>query len=208
MVDGNIFWILASSSPYRRKILQQIGLPFRSVDARIAEQTMGIGEVPARRVQTLARAKAEAVVCLALEQGEACVLGMDTMVVHRGTMLGKPIDAVEAAKILSSLQGQRHDIVTGYACLYFKAGRLAASRVCQRVTTVVFRSLSSAWQAWYVRTGEWRGKAGGYALQGLGSTLIRRVEGDMGNGSGLSLDVLSDLCRSMGITLEPFNVLE
>jgi len=117
------------------------------------------------------------------------VLGADTLVTVDGAILGKPRDAAQAAEYVGRLAGRVHEVVGGIALV--RDGAVVAEAV--EVTAVRFRSLDAAEVAAYVRLGEWRGRAGGYAIQGRGAALARRIEGDYLNVVGLPLARLVDL---------------
>jgi septum formation protein len=167
--------ILASRSPRRKEILERAGIP-HLVRATDVDEAVRAGEDAAQYVRRLARAKAEAVVN---GSGEF-VLGADTVVVVDGEILGKPVDREDALRMLRRLSGREHEVVTGI-CL------LAGDRVAEDAesTRVRFRELSEEEIAEYVASGEPMDKAGAYAIQGLASKFIDRVEGCYFNVVGL-----------------------
>ncbi len=132
-----------------------------------------------------ARRKARAV------EGER-VLGVDTVVVHGDRLLGKPADAGEAARFLRALSGQRHEVMSG---IVMRDGSGERGEVA--VTGVRFRDLRPADVEWYVGTGEWRGRAGGYAIQERGAALVEEVEGDYLNVVGLPVPALLRLAPDL-----------
>jgi septum formation protein len=167
--------VLASQSPRRSEILRQAGIPF-TVRAADVDESLLSGESPADYVKRLARAKATAVTAV---DGEI-VLGADTTVVIDGEILAKPSDAADARRMLALLSGRRHEVLTGI-CL-----RRGADAPCEYATTgVVFASLSDAEIDQYVASGEPMDKAGAYAIQGLASKFVERIEGDYFNVMGL-----------------------
>jgi septum formation protein len=121
------------------------------------------------------------------------VLGADTLVTVDGAILGKPRDAAQAAAYLGRLAGRTHAVVGGIALA--RGGAVVAEAV--EVTEVTFRELDGAELAAYVALGEWRGRAGGYAVQGLGCTLVRRLDGDLSNVIGLPLTLLLQLAPEL-----------
>jgi septum formation protein len=123
------------------------------------------------------------------------VLGADTLVAVDGAILGKPRDAAQAIEYVGRLAGRAHQVVGGIALV--RDGRLAAEAV--EVTDVVFRDLTPAEIDGYVALGEWEGRAGGYAIQGAGAALVRRVAGDYLNVVGLPLARLLDLLPHHGL---------
>jgi septum formation protein len=179
--------ILASASARRRELLARAGVTFEVMPAEIDEQPLE-GEVPAACAARLARAKAEAV----RRPGEL-VLGADTVVVVDGRMLGKPNGENEAAGMLLALSGRTHVVLTG-TCLLVPGGE-AITRVCS--TEVDIMPLSDRDLAGYLASGEWKGKAGAYAVQGIAAAFIAAVRGSFTNVVGLPLaEVLGDLRRA------------
>jgi septum formation protein len=164
--------ILASQSPRRREILERAGIDFEVRVAGIPEEIQP-GESPHDYVARLAREKASAV------EGEL-VLGADTVVVLDGQILEKPSDTDDAIRMLRSLSGRVHSVVTG-VCLRCRTN--VFSEVC--VTTVRFLPMSDTEIEEYVASGEPMDKAGAYAIQGLASKFIDRIEGDYTNVVGL-----------------------
>jgi septum formation protein len=174
-------FLLASTSPQRRAILEQLGIPFEVVPPRY-EEGGWVNADPAELVREHAREKALSVVD---EAGERPVLGVDTAVVLDRTMFGKPSDATEAAAMIEELSGEAHDVVSGL-CLVTPGWEV----VEHDVTRVVFRSLTPRDVAAYVASGEWEGRAGAYAIQGRGAALVERIEGDYLNVVGLPAALL------------------
>ena len=172
--------VLASQSPRRSEILRQAGIPF-VVRAAPVDETPFAGEAPEDYVRRLARAKA-----LAVEAApEETVIGADTTVVVGNEMLAKPEDAADARRMLSLLAGRRHEVITGIAI------RRGGDIVCDRaVTAVWFAPMSEREIAGYVASGEPMDKAGAYAIQGLASKFIERIEGCYFNVVGLPVALL------------------
>jgi septum formation protein len=168
--------LLASTSPQRRAILEQLGIPFDVVAPRYEEDDPPDAE-PVDLVREHARAKARSV---ADEAGDRPVLGVDTAVTIEGRVYGKPADATEAAQMLEALAGRTHAVVSGL-CLLTPGWE----QTTYDVTLVSFRSLTARDIAAYVTAGEWEGRAGAYAIQGVGASLVTRVEGDYLNVVGL-----------------------
>jgi septum formation protein len=168
--------LLASTSPQRRAILEQLGLPFEVVEPRYEER----GDDPLEHAVGKARSVEGA--------GERPVLGVDTVVVCDGRVLGKPGTAAEAERMLELLGGRMHEVVSGL-CLR----TLGWEAVRSETTLVEFRPLTPRDLASYVASGEWEGRAGGYAIQGLGAVLVRRIEGDFLNVVGLPAALLVEL---------------
>ncbi len=168
--------LLASTSPQRRAILEQLGIPFQVVPPRYGEEDEA--EVPAVELaRRHARGKARSVLA---EAAGRPVLGADTAVVCGRRVLGKPGHAGQAEAMLRLLSGRWHEVVSA-VCLV--TGDEEA--VEHAVTRVLFRPLSGNDIRRYLATGEWRGRAGGYAVQGRGSSLVERIDGDYLNVVGL-----------------------
>lgn len=170
--------ILASRSPQRRAILEQLGVRFEVRPADVEELDEGN---PFRVATENAARKADAV------SGDL-VLGADTVVALEGRILGKPTDEEQAREFLEALGSRTHVVVGGLA-----VRRDGAQRSAAVATSVTFRNLGSAELDSYVASGEWRDRAGGYAIQGRGGTLVRTIEGDYLNVVGLSVATLIEL---------------
>ena len=167
--------VLASQSPRRSEILRAAGFEFTVRHAAVDESPLA-GERPRDYVERLAEMKARAVEA----SPEETVLGADTTVVIEGEMLGKPADDEDARRMLRLLAGRRHEVLTGI-CLRRAS---AVSRDCA-VTAVWFAPMSEAEIESYILSGEPMDKAGGYAIQGLASKFIERIEGCYFNVVGL-----------------------
>jgi septum formation protein len=166
--------ILASTSPRRRQILEQLRIPFDVVAPDYDETE---GDPVAHAV-----GKARSVAAIA---GDRPVLGCDTEVLCDGRVYGKPETEAEAEEMLDSLGGKTHEVVSGLVLL-----TPAWEEVHREVTRVTFRPLDARELAHYVASGEWEGRAGGYAIQGLGASLVERIEGDYLNVVGLPVALL------------------
>jgi septum formation protein len=164
---------LASVSPQRRQILEQVGIPFAVRPAGVEEETAGD---PLAVAEENARRKAAAV-------PSSLTLGADTLVAIGGEILGKPAGAAQAREYVARLAGRTHEVVGGIALA--EDGEVVESAVV--VTKVRFRPADDALLDWYVATGEWRERAGGYAIQGRGAVLVEAIEGDYLNIVGLPL---------------------
>jgi septum formation protein len=176
--------VLASASPRRRELLANAGLAF-DVEPVDLDEGRAPGEAPHAYVERLAREKAEAV---ARRRPGAIVLGADTAVVLGDDVLGKPVDAADASRMLQLLSGRSHEVMTGVAVV--SNGR-TASRVAR--TVVWFADLTGEQIAAYVATGEPADKAGAYAIQGGAAAFVTRTEGSYSNVVGLPMDVVADL---------------
>jgi nucleoside triphosphate pyrophosphatase len=164
--------VLASISPQRRKILEQLRIPFDAVAPDYEEA----GDDPVEQAAGKARS---------VDGGDRPVLGVDTIVVCDGQVLGKPADATDAEQMLETLSGKTHEVVSGL-CLRTPAWE----ELRREVTRVSFRPLTPRDLATYVASGEWENRAGGYAIQGLGAALVERIEGDYLNVVGLPAALL------------------
>jgi septum formation protein len=173
--------VLASTSPQRKAILEQLGIPFDVIAPRYEEENPQIADA-VELVRENAQAKARSV---ADEAGERPVLAVDTAVVLRGLIFGKPADAGEAERMLEELSGKTHVVVSGLCLL--TPGWEAVEHEGTRVT---FRELTPRDLGVYVATGEWEGRAGAYAIQGRGAGLVRVIEGDYLNVVGLPAALL------------------
>ena len=178
--------VLASRSPQRRELLARLGGEFEVVVPEVEEAR---GGEPAEDVLESARRKAAAV-----DAPGALVVGCDTEVVVDGQALGKPADEAAARESLGLLSGRSHEVLSGLALLGPEPGR---ARDGVERSTVIFADLSDAEVERYIASGEWRERAGGYAIQGLGSTLVEGVEGDLSNVIGLPLRLLLELAPEL-----------
>jgi septum formation protein len=181
--------VLASQSPRRLEILTNAGLGVEVRPSRIAEVRRG-EEAPREYVQRLAREKARAI---AGGPGEA-VLGADTVVVVDGDVLEKPISPADAVRMVGLLAGRAHEVLTG-VCLLTGEKELMAVEA----TRVRFAPMSVEELQWYAGTGEGMDKAGGYAIQGLGSRFIVGIEGCYWNVVGLPLRRVYEMLRQAGL---------
>ena len=184
--------VLASSSPRRREILASLGLTFEARAADV-DETLLPGESASVAAERLARAKAETA---AAGTPEALVVAADTLVVLDGDALGKPRDRADARRMLATLSGRAHDVVTGVACAH--GGRIVSGR---ETTRVVLAAMSGAEISAYSATGEPDDKAGAYAMQGIGGLFVERVEGSPSNVVGLPVRLLYRLASELGVDL-------
>jgi septum formation protein len=181
--------ILASASPRRAELLRAAGFDFEAVVANVDEQ-LRPGESPSTYVRRLAAEKSAAV--QARVRRDALILGADTTVVVDGDILGKPRDDEESAATLLRLSGRRHEVLTGIS---LRQGAYELGRV--ETTAVWFAALTKEEIARYVASGEGRDKAGAYAIQGLASRFVPRIEGSYSNVVGLPVAAVSELVRSV-----------
>jgi septum formation protein len=196
--------VLASASPRRAGLLRAAGFTFEILAVDVDERVRA-GEAAPAYVERLARDKAGAALqrfeeraqrsCHGPERAaldDLVVLGADTAVVVEGTILGKPRDDRDGAAMLAALSGRRHDVLTA-VCLRSSSGE--RGRV--ETTGVYMSVLSMDDIAWYVASGEGRDKAGGYAVQGLASRFVTRIEGSYSNVVGLPIATVSMLVREL-----------
>jgi septum formation protein len=199
MISTNPQLILASRSPRRRTLLEQAGLTFAVIPGDFDENGVPL-TAPADYVKTLAQAKADEI---AECYPASCVIGADTIVTINGAILGKPADPAAARQMLGRLSGQTHGVFTGYAIVC----KHKHIRVCDAIKTDVrFKELSDDEIDWYIRTGEPFGKAGAYAIQGLGTFLVRRINGSYTNVVGLPVcEVIETLLQLGFLTMNMNN---
>lgn len=172
--------ILASASPRRRALLEQAGIPFEILIGSTEECITK--EEPCEIVEELSRAKAEGVAHAV--EGDAVVIGADTIVAKGSRILGKPADEAEAAQMLSMLQGSRHQVYTGVTLVVKQGGRQEVRSFHER-TEVCMNAMDAAEIQAYIATGEPMDKAGAYGIQGKAGMFISRIEGDYYNVVGL-----------------------
>jgi nucleoside triphosphate pyrophosphatase len=173
--------LLASRSPQRRAILHQLGIPFDVVEPSYDEHAPEIADA-VELVREHAQGKARSV---ADGAGDRPVLGVDTVVVLQGLIFGKPGDATEAEQMLEELSGKTHVVMSGL-CLLTPGWEV----VEHEGTRVTFRELTPRDLGVYIASGEWEGRAGAYAIQGLGAALVCAIEGDYLNVVGLPAALL------------------
>lgn len=181
MIDATPL-LLASRSPQRRAILQQLGIPFEVVEPHYAEAPPPELADATQVVRDHAQGKARSV---AEQAGDRPVLAVDTEVVLQGLIFGKPADASEAEEMLEELSGKTHVVMSGL-CLLTPGWEV----VEHEGTRVTFRELTPRDLAAYLATGEWEGRAGAYAIQGRGAALVCAIEGDYLNVVGLPAALL------------------
>jgi septum formation protein len=177
--------VLASGSPQRRTILGDLGLDFEVRASDVAEEDEGAPRVVASEN---ALRKALAVADAAGPGADQVVLGCDTLVATELEIWGKPPNEDAARETLRRLSGRTHEVVSGLALV--QAGDV---RAATEITKVTFRELDDATIDWYLSTGEWEGRAGGYAIQGRGAALVKAINGDYLNVVGLPVATLLDL---------------
>lgn len=185
--------VLASASPRRSQLLAEVGIAFTVVPSNAPEEVLP-QETPEQHVTRLSLLKAREVARRPEIAGRWFV-GSDTVVVRDATILGKPTDATDAAAMLRSLSGRSHSVISGYAVI----DRSTGQEVAQAVTTVVkFRELTEREIQGYIASGEPFGKAGAYAIQGIGAFMIPAIEGSYTNVVGLPLCEVVETLERLG----------
>lgn len=188
--------MLASRSPQRCAILEQLGIPFRVVPSVHREVTVP-GD-PVATAERNARGKALEVAARGAARSDEVVVGVDTVVVLGEEVLGKAADEAQARDYLRRLAGRTHEVVSGLCLVSGDREECAHA-----VSAVTFRALDDDVIARYGASGEWRERAGAYAIQGIGSALVQGVRGDYFNVVGLPVPLLADMLQGLGIgTLE------
>jgi septum formation protein len=184
--------ILASKSPRRRYLLEQAGLEFSVIPSNLDENSIPLSS-PESYVRNLAKAKAKDI---SRRYSDSWVIGADTIVFIDNTMLGKPDSRPEARKMLRSLSGKTHQVLTGY-CICCKAtGRLFSETI---KTDVCFKELTELQIEWYINCGEPFDKAGAYAIQGIGTFLVKRIDGSYTNVVGLPVCEVLEFLINEGV---------
>jgi septum formation protein len=183
--------ILASESPRRSELLRKVGLEFDVIPSRIEEDFIE-GEPPEKHVLRLAEAKA---LNIGNQHPNRWVIAADTIVYIDHTILGKPKDRGEAMEMLRRLNGREHWVLTGFSVYYLEKGIMDQEAV---QTTVKVKTLTPLEMEWYTNTDEPFDKAGGYAVQGIGSFMIEWIRGSYTNVGGLPLYELMEMLKRLG----------
>ena len=189
--------ILASQSPRRKYLLTQAGLEFDVLPSHIDENALAMDR-PAPYTCTLSRLKAQEISAL---HPDSWVIAADTIVVIEDEILGKPDDLEQARDMLYRLSGQTHQVYTGYTICCDTEKKAITDSIC---TDVIFKQLSDEEIEWYISTGEPFDKAGAYAIQGLGTFLVKRINGSYTNVVGLPVcEVIEHLIRERVVRITP-----
>jgi len=184
--------VLASASPRRRELLEKIGLKFEVEPSNYAEDLRS-GLSPDELARAISLEKARVV---ASRHKNTVVIAADTFIVFRGKIMGKPGTEAEARKMLMMLRGKSHSVITGFTILDTDENKILTKSV---ETVVHIKNLTSGEIEAYVKSGEPLDKAGAYAIQGLGSVIVERIEGDYFNVIGLPLSALAEGLKEFGI---------
>jgi len=186
--------ILASASPRRKEILRKTGLNF-SICTSDYKEDINLSLKPRALAKFLSRKKAETV---AHKYKNAIIIAADTLIVFKNRLLGKPHTDKEAEKMLNMLNGKAHSVITGFTIMDTASKKILSRSV---ETKVYFKKLGRKEMNAYVRSKEPLDKAGAYAIQGLGSVFIERIDGDFLNVVGLPLLALTESLKKFGITV-------
>lgn len=189
--------ILASKSPRRKHLLENIGLKFKIVPSDINEDLIPLSS-PRKYAENLSKEKAKKV---AQKYKDAIIIGADSIVIFKGEIIGKPKSMKNAKEILRKLSGQKHLVITGFTVLDSKAGKSITKSV---LSYVFFKPLSEKEIDAYVKSKEPMGKAGAYAIQEKAGMFIEKVEGDFFNVFGLPIFALCKTLQEFGININRY----
>ena len=180
--------ILASASPRRKQLLEQVGLVFDIIPSDVDEDVF-VHYDPLKNIQVIALQKAQNV---AMKVQKGLIIGADTQVIVNGKVLGKPIDKTDAVNMISILSGKTHKVITGIAIIDVDTG---LKETWVETTMVTFRKLTLDEILSYIDSGEYEGKAGAYGIQGRAAAFVERIEGCYFNVVGLPLSKLMERLR-------------
>ena len=186
--------ILASASPRRKELLEKIGLTFKVEPSNYEEQVHS-GLEPHEFAQKIALEKARTV---ASKHKDGIVIAADTFIVFGGQILGKPHTKNEARKMLETINGKSHSVITGFSIIDTSKNKTLSKSV---ETKIYIRKLTPAEIDAYVKSEEPLDKAGAYAIQGLGAVFVEKIEGDYFNVIGLPLSALTEALKEFGINI-------
>ena len=186
--------ILASASPRRKELLEKIGLIFK-VEPSNYEEDMPLRLEPHEFARKLSLEKARAV---AVRRTNSIVIAADTFVVFDGRILGKPHTERDAREMLQTISGNYHSVITGFSIIDTGTNKILSKSV---ETKVYIKALTSAEIESYAKSGEPLDKAGAYAIQGLGSVFVEKIDGDYYNVVGLPLSALTEALKEFGINI-------
>jgi septum formation protein len=190
--------ILASSSPRRQELIRTFQLPVQ-IEVSHADESYEPLTAPAEIVEALALRKANAVVnSRKADSIDGIVIGSDTIVVYNDQILNKPVNDEDALRMLSMLQGHTHQVFSGIACIDLRTGKQI---IRHRMTEVTMRELTVEQICRYIASGEPSDKAGAYAIQGIGATLVDSIDGCYFNVVGLPLSLLSSMLNELGVNV-------
>jgi septum formation protein len=184
--------ILASASPRRKALLEQLGLDFEVIPSD-CEEEINSGLDPHDLAKKLSLEKAKSVA-----DKNTLVIGADTFIAYKGKIIGKPRDGEEAMKILKLLQGNTHSVITGLTVIDSDTGKTVSDSI---ETKVHFKKLADDEIEGYILTNEPLDKAGAYGIQALGAVVVDKIDGDYFNVVGLPLSLLHDVLKKFGVNL-------
>jgi len=184
--------ILASKSPRRRSLLEQAGLEFSVIPSNFKENSLSLSS-PESYVRRLAEAKAKDI---SQKYPDSWIIGADTIVFIDNAMLGKPGTRPEAREMLRRLSGKTHQVLTGYCICCQAMDRLFSETI---ITDVCFKELTKLQIDWYIDSGEPFDKAGAYAIQGIGTFLVKRIHGSYTNVVGLPICEVLEFLLNEGV---------
>lgn len=187
--------ILASASPRRKELIQQLGLPVEYA-ANSADECIPEDLPPEQVVELLAERKARSAYEAIGRKENAILVAGDTIVTYNGQILGKPKNEDDAFRMLRLLQGKTHTVYSGISCIACADGKILTGHSRTHVT---MKTLSDMQILRYIRTGEPMDKAGAYAIQGLGSTIVEKIDGDYFTVVGLPLNLLAEMLAQLGV---------
>jgi len=189
--------ILASASPRRQQLLEQLGLTFSVAEQNI-DESQHTGETPGLYVQRMAREKADSALRIHRQRENCVVIGADTIVVLNEVVMGKPRDELDARRMLLQLAGREHRVLSAVTVCSTNHSETSLS-----ISRVQFRAISPLEAASYWQTGEPQGKAGGYAIQGLAAMFVKQLSGSYSGVMGLPLYETARLLDDFGISCLP-----
>ncbi|HCT64045.1 MAG TPA: septum formation inhibitor Maf [Lachnospiraceae bacterium] len=193
--------ILASSSPRRRQILENLSIPFEIINSEV-DETIDVDNSPYEWVKTLSSKKANAV--LDKVEGPAVIIGVDTVVADLGRILNKPDSKETAVKMLRQLQGRHHSVYTGMTLLFIDENGNVEEENFVDGTEVTFNKMTIEEIEMYLGTGEFTDKAGGYGIQGKASMFIDSITGNYDTVVGLPVPILYNALKQHGIQIMDF----
>jgi len=187
--------ILASSSPRRKDLLEQIGMAADVIDSPDVDETANKGELPLAYVKRIALAKVDVI---AAKYDEGYIVAADTIVALGRRIIGKAEDRAGAKRDLSLMSGRTHTVFSGVAIVKKEAGKITARSLKVMETKVKFKRMSDAELEWYLDQGEWEGKSGSFTLMGKGAAFIEKISGSHTNVIGLPLCETRNILLGMG----------
>lgn len=189
--------VLASASSRRRELLKRLTENFEVIASNFDERSVQFDGNCSSYVMKLAQGKAKNV-CSKLKNSNSIIIGCDTVVFFKGKILGKPCNVEDAFNMLKSLSGNEHKVYSGIAIIDKSSNKIIKDSVCTRV---VFSKIDDRHINEYLKTGEYRDKAGAYGIQGLGGIFVKEIHGCYYNVVGLPLNKLYNMLSEVGLNL-------